>query len=286
MHARRVLLALLAAIGFSVVAATAGAASRSTGPTTRTWHVSLKGPAQFNLEFAELRFAGRGAASLKLSLTKPAGLYYVAGARVRRSSSGEPRALVVVVNRRPRGSLAADRTTIGLRVTGAASLGAPERTQLTNPFPGTVGSTGPGHLCGLGRNHGAAYLSKLLGPSRSLGGFAATTVVAEAYDVACGLPYDPAFGRAVTGCPTTLVAGCCPANAQCVAPPTPTPTPPPTPTPTPTPTPPPTPIPSPPVCGCQPPPTCGIGYACPLDAAREAMRVIACPLGAAPSIAC
>src|ERR1700761_3634328 len=102
MHARRVLLALLATIGLAVVLGpAAGAAGRST---TRTWHVSLKAPAQVNLAFGELRFAGRGAASLRLSLTGSAGLYYVAGARVRRSSSGGPRALVVVVNERPSGS--------------------------------------------------------------------------------------------------------------------------------------------------------------------------------------
>jgi hypothetical protein len=269
------LLAVLAVAGPAV-----GATGGKAKPPPRTWHVSLRAPAQFNLTFAELRFASRGASPLALSLTKAPGLYFAAAALVRKPISGGPRALVVVVNERPRGSLAPDRATIGLHVTGATSLGALSIRTVVNPFRGTVGPRATARLCGLGRDHGAASLSKLLSAGRPLAGFSTAAAVAEAYDVACGLPYETAFERAVTGCATTLVAGCCPANAMCVAPP-----PAPTPTPAPTPSPTPTPVPT-PVCPCRFPPTnCAPGYACPLAAAAD-VRAIACPLGASPSIAC
>ena len=275
---------LFLVVGLAAVGPPAGATGASGVRATHTWHVSLRAPAQFNLTFAELRFAGRGAPALRLSLTRAPGLYYAAGALVRKPTSGGPRALVMLVNERPRGSQAPDRATIGLHVTGATALGAPSLREIVNPFPGLVGRASTTRLCGLGSGHGAAFLSKLLSAGHPLAGFSSVAAVADAYDVACGLPYDPAFRRAVTGCTTTLVAGCCPANAMCAAP-SPAPTPP-TPSPTPTPPPPtPTPIPT-PVCPCQfPPTTCAPGHACPL-AVTAKLRAVACPLGASPSIAC
>jgi hypothetical protein len=287
MHGRRVPTALILAVGLMLALGPAAGATVSKEQTaTHTWHVSVRAPAQFNLTFAELRFAGQGTSPLRLSLTRAPGHYYVAGALVRKPTSDGPRALVVIVNKRPRGSTAADRTMIGLHVTGDLKLGVPRVRELVNAFSGAVGSSSTG-LCALGRNHGSAYLSKLLGAGRALPGFSATAAAAEAYDVACGLPHDPAFGKVITGCTTALVSGgCCPADAMCASPPTPSPTPaptpvpPPTPTPAPTPTPTPTPVPT-PTCPCQTP-VCNAapGYACP-----DADRVIACPL-ASPEIAC
>ncbi len=196
-----------------------GPASGASGGSTHTWQVTLTGPAQFDLTFAELRFKGSGTQTLRLSPTRSPGLYFVGAALVRRPVSGGPRVLLVILNRRPRGSLAPDRTSIGLGVTGASTLGAPVARQLANPFtrPG-------GRLCGLGKGHGPSDLRAALGAGRALPGFSTAAAVAEAYDVACGLPYDPAFKRAVTGCSTSFAAGCCPPDAMCVAPaPAPTP---------------------------------------------------------------
>ena len=126
----------------------------------------------------------------------------------------------------------------------------------------------------------ASDLRAVLSAGRTLAGFSTAAALAEAYDVACGLPFDPAFGRAVSGCSTaSFAAGCCPPNAMCAVPA-------PGPAPTPTPTPPPAPIPVPPGCGCPSPPPCAAGYACPLAATRGFNRVIACPLVASPGIAC
>jgi hypothetical protein len=302
MRRRLLALPLVLAVALGLGGAAAGAAaprpSRALRPRVHTWHVGIAAPAQFQLTLAELRFAGPGAASIRLSLTKPPGHYYAAGALVLRPIAGGPRVLVVVVNERPRGSKARDATTVGLHVTGDESLGAPVVRELANPFPLAAGEAAAPRLCGLGRDHGAADLRELLSAGARLAGFTPTQAVAEAYDVTCGLAYSEAFGRIVTGCSSSLVAGCCPAYATCAAPvrppvitPTPAPTPAPTPTPTPTPTPPvptptpitpapptPTPTPTPPGCSCPAPPVCGPGVECPL-ASAAADRVIACPLG-------
>jgi hypothetical protein len=275
---RRLLLAVpvIVLLGFGLGGSAAGAPG-VVG--THTWHVSLKAPADLDLSVAELRFSGRGGSSLRLSLTKAPGLYYAAGGLVVDPTPGGPRAIVVLVNERPKGSKVADRSTIGLDVSGSTGLGAPVVRQLVNPFALSAGAASAARLCGLGGDNGESDLRVLLSGGHPLAGFRPAHALIEAYDVACGLAYNPLFAREVTGCGTSLVAGCCPPNAMCAAPvqppvvsPTPTPAPPapPTPTPappTPTPSPPtpvPTPIPSPPICSCPSPPVCGPGEACPL----------------------
>jgi hypothetical protein len=249
------------------------AAAESSGPS-RTTSVSLTAPAQFDLTLAEVRFpAGRAGRPSRLSLSDAPGLYYVAGALVRRPPTGGPRALVLVVNERPRGSLAPDRLRIGLRVRAAQNLGRPSLRRLVNPLTRPAGAAGA-VFCGLTAHRRALAtdaLQGVLAAGRALPGFGAAAAVAEAYDLACGLPSDPAFARAVSGgCGGSLVAGCCPPNALCAVPPAPAP-----------PTPP-TPPPPPPACPPCPRPPCQAGTACPLSPPAR----LVCPLAAGSALAC
>jgi hypothetical protein len=255
-------------------------AAAASSPTSRTTSLSLTAPAQFDLTLAEVRFptALTGRPS-RLSVNGSPGLYYVAGALVRRPPTGGPRALVLVVNERPRGSLAPDRLRIGLRVGAAQRLGRPSLRQVVNPLtrPGAVAGAA---FCGLtahGQALTAGTLQGVLAAGRSLPGLGAAAAAAQAYDVACGLPSDPAFARAVSGaCGVSLVAGCCPPNALCAVP---TP-----PAPPPTPAPPPMP---PPVCPPCPRPPCRVGTTCPLSASSGLVVLrIVCPLAAGPALAC
>lgn len=262
------------AVALTVAVALALGGSTAVGRTAgRVSRVNVTAPAQFDLTLAELRFPGRPGPPGHLALGQAPGLYYVAGALVRRPSRSGPRALVLVVNERPRGSLAPDLLRLGLRVTADRALGSPSLRQRVNPFPRPAGSGLDPRLCGLGARHGAADLRAVLSGGRPLPGYGVAAAVAQAYDVACGLPYDSAFARAVTGCGTSLVAGCCPPNAVCALP---------APTPTPTPTPTPVPV---PVCPPCPRPPCPTPAACPLLGVG-AVTPRVCPLAGAPALAC
>jgi hypothetical protein len=270
---QRVSVASAAALVLAVLAVPGAAAPAAT----RTSSVALTAPAQFNLTLAAVGFDTGAGRPLRLRLRQGPGLYFVAAALVRRPVAGGPRALVLAINRRPRGSLAPDRRSIGLRVTAARALGAAVLRQAANPLPRPVGGGGaPPAICGPAgprRALAAGDLRALLGAGLPLPGFGAAASVAQAFDLVCGLPSDPAFARAVSGCGSSLVAGCCPPNALCAVPVTPPPAPSPTPAPMP-----------PPVCPppCPRPPPCGPLVACPLGAAR-ALAAIACPL---PALAC
>ncbi len=269
MPARRLSVPLIVAVALTL--AIPGAAARTSGPVTRAWPVSVAAPAQFDFALAELSF--RGAAG-RVTLSGAPGLYYVAAAVVRRPRSGGARALVLVVNERPRGSLAPDRSSIALRVSTALRFGAPRVHQRNNIFTTPVGA-GARPLCGLGSRHGAGDLRGAVGAGRRLAGLTAAAAIAQAYAVACGLPANPAFAAAVRGpCAAGLVAGCCPPNALCA---TPTPVaPPPAPTPTP----------MPPACPPPCPPPCVVGYVrCPLGAVR-AQRALGCPPPVKIALAC
>ncbi len=262
------------------LAALAGPGAAAPAPT-RTSTVALTAPAQFNLTLAAVGFRGGSGQPLRLRLGQAPGLYFVAAALVRRPVAGGPRALVLAVNRRPRGSLAPDRRSLGLAVTGARRLGGAVVRQVADPLPRPVGGGGfPAAVCGPAgkrRTLAAADLRALLRAGPALPGFGAADAVAQAFDLVCGRPADPAFARAVSGCGSSLVAGCCPPNALCAVPVTPAPTPAPAPSPTPTPVPP-------PACPpCPRPPPCGPLVACPLGSVR-AWAAIACPL--APAVAC
>ena len=112
----------------------------------RVWKESVAAPAQFDIALAEVRFsrrahaagvrssASRLARSIRLAVAGPTGLDYVAGAVTRFTVRKRPRVLVLVVNRRPRGSLAPDLARIGVAITAARRLGTPVLSQVSDPF--------------------------------------------------------------------------------------------------------------------------------------------------------
>ena len=252
----------------------AAAASRMAGARAmRSWPERITAPVQFDLSLARVSFgararvarasAGRSSrpSALRLQLRGPSGLYYVAGAVTRFSVLGRPSALVLVVNRRPRGSLAPDLARIGVTVIAAARLGAPLALQISNPFTRPTGLTPA--LCDL-PIRGAALTASDLRPVLSRGappaGFSTAAAIAQAYDAVCKRPFSASFRQAVTQgsvppCETRRAnpVACCPPNALCVPPPCP-------------------PCP----CGTAP---------CPLTPAAVTRSASACPL-ASPPVAC
>ena len=281
------LLLILAAIGACSWSALAAGSAARRGSTSvrasaastvgarpaRAWTERIAAPAQFDLSLARLSFGSRARVArssaalrsqpraLRLRLRGSAGLYYVAGAVTRFSVVGRPSALVLVVNRRPRGSLAPDLARIGLTVTAPARLGMPLLSQGTNPFTRPSGLTPA--LCDLpirGSALTASDLAPVLSSGAAPAGFSAAVAIAQAYDAVCRRPFSASFRQAVTqGSVPPCVAGpatlpaCCPPNALCLPPPC-------------------------PICPCASAP-------CPLTPATPASSAIACPL-ASPPVAC
>ncbi|HWG08802.1 MAG TPA: hypothetical protein VN672_07310 [Solirubrobacteraceae bacterium] len=270
----RVTLALLACVlTIGACVETASAARRATGPAgPRIFTEYVAAPAQFDLSLAEISFraparlanAGgprRYRSALRIALRGTAGLNYLVAAVTRYNVHRRPRVLVLVVNRRPRGSLAPDLARVGLRVTAARRLGAGRLFLLANPLTRPAPGLTPA-LCDLpirGRALTAGDLRAVLSHGAGLGGFSPAAAVAQAYDVVCAQPYSAAFRQAVTqgsssGCEAGPAgSGCCVPNAVCVPPPAPPPQPPP---------------PCPP-CPCP-------SRSCPLAAAPGAGSAIAC----------
>jgi hypothetical protein len=262
------LLALLAVTALATCASALAAPRDARASAMRVWRPSVTAPAQFDLSLAEVRFgaaahvAHSGAApAIRLSVRGATGLDYVAGAVTRFAVRGRPRALVLVLNRRPRGSLAPDLARIGLTVTSERRLGAPVLAQIANPFTRPATGVMPA-LCDLpirGASLRGIDLRGVLVRGVGLEGFDGLAAIAQAYDAVCRRAYDPAFRRAVTQglVPTcepagTTVVSCCPPNAMCAPP-----------------------------CGTCP---CGPGL-CPVALARGRVAVVVCPL-APPPIAC
>jgi hypothetical protein len=275
----RVRLPLLVVVMTIAACAAAAAAAHESG--ARAWHEQVLAPAQFDLSLAQVRFGAhthvagpssgrsRRASSIGVKLRGSTGLEYVAAAVTRFSVLGRPRALVLVVNRRPRGSLAPDLARIGFTVTAPARLGQPRVSQISNPFTHPTGLTPA--LCDLpisGVALKAADLRSVLSRGLPLTGlvadgafrFNAEAAIAEAYDAACGRPFSPLFTEAVTqgsvlpcesGKPNAVL--CCQPNAMCLPPP------------------------------CPPCP-CG-GGPCPAPVAGPPKAAIVCPLQS-PPIAC
>jgi hypothetical protein len=198
---------------------------------------------------------------MRLVLPASTGLDYVASALTRFSVLGRPRALVLAVNRRPRGSLAPDLARIGFTVRALARLGDPLLWQTSDPI--TRPSALTPALCDLPTRSGSLAPSELrtvLSRGPALSGFSAGAALAQAYDLVCRRPYQQAFRRAVTqGSLPTCETGtanvlpCCPPNAMCVPPPC-------------------------PACPCGTAP-------CPVPLAVARKAAIACPL-ASPPVVC
>jgi hypothetical protein len=253
----------------------AGAAAASNGTSSsRVWNERVTAPAQFDLSLAEVRFgapahAARAGASrspargwVRLALRGSTGFDYVAAAVTRFRVLGRPRALVLVVNRRPRGSLAPDLAWVGLTITASRGLGAPALLSLNDPFTRPSTGLSPA-LCDLpvhGLSLVAGDVRSVLSRGLALSGFSAERAIASAYDAVCGAPYDAGFRLAVTqgsvspcGPAQANILVCCPPNAMCLPPP------------------------------CPPCP-CGVGP-CPVPLGQSQPSVIACPLQA-PPVAC
>jgi hypothetical protein len=273
MHSRVRLPLLVALITIAACAGAAFAAHTNATGTFRAWKEHVAAPAQFDLSLAQISFGARArvarasssgarrASPLRLGLRGPTGLSYVAAAVTRFSVHGRPRALLLVVNRRPRGSLAPDLARIGFTVSSYARLGAPLLSQVSNPFTHPTGLTPA--LCDLpvrGVALAATDLRAVLSRGPALGGFSAGAAIAQAYDAVCRRPFSQSFRQAVTQgsvppCETgkANAVPCCPPNALCLPPP------------------------------CPPCP-CGVGP-CPAAAATARGAAIACPLQS-PPIAC
>jgi hypothetical protein len=264
------LLGAFIAAGALLATSVAPAAARQSSAKTalRAWKVRIRAPAQFDLTLAQISFGAPAHAALgpfprpsrgmRLALDGVTGLDYVAAAVTRPDSRGRPRALVLVVNRRPRGSLAPDLAQITLTVTVARRLGDPLVLQASAPFTRPTGLQPA--LCDLplrGAALGLDGLGAALSRGRALSGWSAQAAIAQAYDAVCRLPYSQAFRQTVTqgsgvGCQPRAAnpVACCPANAMCV------------------------PLPCPP-CPCGPGP-------CPVPLAAARADAIVCPLSKIP----
>lgn len=266
--------ALVVLTALAMGAAAIAAPHASTANTTRLWRESVRAPAQFDLSLAQVRFVAplRAAGpapspaqlgrSIRLALRGPTGLNYVAAAVTRFTVSGRPRALVLVVNRRPRGSLVPDLARIDLTLTAAKHLGAPVVSQVSDPFTrvSIVLTTALCRLPTRGTALVAGELRSVLSRGVALNGFTAEAAIAQAYNVICRRPYNQAFKQAVTGvsgppcgAAQANIVLCCPPNAMCVPPP------------------------------CPPCP-CGVAP-CAVTAVRSPQAAILCPLQT-PPIAC
>jgi len=260
-------LAWLAALGSLLfVAAAPNGAQASSAPIAawRTLTLSVS-PAPSDIALVEVGFRGTvgrqrvSKAELALAVSSSLGDDYVAVAGVGLAPSRSPRALVLVVNRP---SALLDPASVRLRLRTLRALGTPLLRRLADPFTRSHAGSTP-TVCELSLHGAKSLASSTLRAVRSRGaalaGFDVAAAVAQAYDVACGLPYQPAFAKAVgrtgAGACTPTGALCCPPTAICATPPTPSPTP------TPAPPPPTPPAPAPPGCTpCKAP----AGHACPL----------------------
>jgi hypothetical protein len=237
-------------------------AAGAAGASTRSSSTSLS-PVPADLALLQIRFrkrvrGGLSGHSLRVVAQGAFGEDYLALATPRSQARAGTRALVLLVNRP---SPLLDPLHVHLRLSTARALGTPILWRLNDPLSHPP-SDPPPALCGLplrGPALSGSDMRRLSSRGAALSGFDAPSAVAQAYDVACGLPHAAAFETAVTGrcSPGEVAHGtlCCPANAICASPPTPTPAPPTPPVPAP---------PAPPGCTpCPPRP----GYACPLVAA-------------------
>jgi hypothetical protein len=271
MHMRAAPAVLVALMALPLGAGMGAANARSTN-AHRQWRESIAAPAQFDLALLEVSFraprrlarsvatGSRLASSIRLGLPGPTGLDYVAAAATRPSVPGGPRALVLVVNRRPRGSLAPDLARIGFTVLAPRRLGSPVIRQVADPFTRPSPGLTPA-LCDLpvrGPSLTGSDLGGAVSRGVALSGYSPEASIAEAYDVLCGRPYDQAFRQVVTqGSPPICATGqanivsCCPPNAMC-APPC-------------------------PACPCGTTP-------CAIPAGRSREALIACPLRATPIV--
>jgi hypothetical protein len=177
---------VLAALVVSLAAPAAAQAPR----------VPLNAPAQFDVAFAQVRYAVPHGPrpALKVSLAGPTGLDYVAVALPRHQPRGALVALVAVVNRRPRGSQAPDLAQIVLGTRPSGSMRPPVVSEAMNVLAGAPAKAPS--ACALGAL-GVADLRFARRGGSPPPGFGARSTVVQALAAACGRPLDPAFRQAV-----------------------------------------------------------------------------------------
>jgi hypothetical protein len=225
----------------ALMAAGTHAATNRADTARRSWTLTLT-PAPDEMALARVSFRrSRGKRLtrrvLQVAVEGPFGDDYLAAATPSSPAPGASQALVLVIDRP---SPLLDPVAVRLRITALRSLGAPTVRTLAGPLQPPTAHTTPA-LCALPRRGAAisgSQLNALASRGGALAGFSAASAVAQAYDLACGLPYESAFVHAVEqpspGSPEPI-------------PPVPGP-----------------PVPGPPQCTpCDPPP----GYACPLAVA-------------------
>ncbi len=186
-------------------------------PLTRTWNLTLS-PAPNDIALAEISFhrAHLGARisgrMLRVSVSGPFGADYMALATPVVGTPGDLRAVVVVVNRP---SPLEDPADVRLRITARLGLGMPVVWKLANPFSQPHPGLTPA-LCDLPMRGPAVSGFELLAlgsKGAPPAGFGVSTTVAQAYDVACGLPYESSFAQAVTGSPAPRPPVCFPCDS-------------------------------------------------------------------------
>jgi hypothetical protein len=175
------------------------ARARTAGAAMRTWPLSISA-APGDLALAEISFANADGTrlerrSLQVAVSGSFGDDYLATAVLHATTRRGPAALVLLVNRP---SPLLDPAAVALRVSAQRALGAPSVRRLANLFSRPAGAPAPA-LCEPQRHGalGASSLSVLGTRGAALTGFAAAGAVAQAYNVACALPYSSSFEQAV-----------------------------------------------------------------------------------------
>jgi hypothetical protein len=233
---------------FAAIEASAGAAVKRGAAASlgRSWPVGMSAaPDDLTLAEANFHEPTRGqritGSSLQVSVRAPFGDDYLAAAAPRLPTSGALRVFILLINRP---SPLEDPASVSMRLTAPRALGAPLVLRSVDPLSRPAGARKP-VLCDLSP-HGSALsapeLLTLRSRGQALAGFSGASAVAQAYDLACGLPHSSSFAQAVEGQPASV-----------------SPTPPESSPPAPSPTPPVGKLPG---EGCVPTP----GYACPAAA--------------------
>lgn len=203
----------------------ARAKSVAAEPLSRSWPVRMSAaPDDLTLAEVVFREPTRGqriaGSSLHAGVEAPFGDDYVAAAVLRLPAQGASRVLVVLVNRP---SPLLDPGSVTVRLTAPRVLAAPLVLKSADLLSRSAVTRKPA-LCAPALHGSAldvAQVRMLRTRGRMLAGFSAASVVAQAYDLVCGLPHDSSFAQAIEG-PTAAPS---PAPPE-ISPPTPTPPPP------------------------------------------------------------
>jgi len=198
-------------------AAPAQMAGASASRHARSWPVRIAGPAQLDLTEAQATFTvgHHRHPRVTAAVAGPVGFDYMASAVLRHPSRGTARVLVVVTNRRPRGSLAPDVASVGLDLQLSRPVPAPRLGELVNAL--SAPAPGPSALCDAHPQGALAPgdLRVLTSSGTPPAGFSDAQAIAQGFDLACGRPSDPAFRAAVAPAPSV---GSSPPGSGSVAP--------------------------------------------------------------------